>query len=196
MTSDAELYRRLRHETASLLGFDVASLTPAQSIKTDLVSSLRLALDTLTAAQLAGEHVDTVKLLSAAEALERLLPSLVAVEQEAEDQSAQAALLDVIAGYDKAATDEKEDRIAILEAALADRDRQIAALSGTPAETPPAPAPSPTVKPERDAKVVPLRSPSAEPKPPTAHEAWAREYYGGRDTPLPPPGSRGSPRDW
>jgi hypothetical protein len=168
----SDFYKKLRAETIGLLGF-AEPLTTAASVKVELVTSLRLALDTLTAKQLAGEHVDTAKLLSAAEALERLLPSL-AEQQEAEDQSAQAALLQIIEGYAKAADDERDARIAELEAQLAERGAIITALSGPPtAQAPPA-SPKPT------AEVVPLR-----PKAQSAHEAWVEHVYGGGGVAVP-----------
>jgi hypothetical protein len=180
----SDFYKKLRHETIGLLGF-AEPLTTAQSVKVELVTSLRLALDSLTAAQLRGETIDAAKLLAASTALERMLP--LTVEQEAEDESARDALARIIDGYADAADNERADRIAFLEAELAERDKMIAMLSPPAAETPPPPKP---LKPA--AEVVPLRS-----KAESAHAAWERDYYGGgADRPLPPPGSAGSPRDW
>jgi hypothetical protein len=174
--ADALLYKRLRAETAQLLGYDAASLTTAQSVKVELVASLRLGIDGLAARQLRGETIDLTKLLSASEALERLLPSLAVEQQDAEDQSAQAALLQIIEGYATAANDEKADRIAFLEAQLSEANATIAALSGTPATTEQAPPASP----KPTAEVVPLR-----PKAQSAHEAWVEHVYGGGGVTVP-----------
>ncbi len=71
----AELYARLRTECADLLGFDLAALSPAQTVKLDRVVALRLELDTLQSKQLAAQPIDLPKLLQASEALEKLLPA-------------------------------------------------------------------------------------------------------------------------
>lgn len=69
-----ELFDALRKSTSELLGLGaVDDLSPIQSLKVDLASSLRLELDRLMAQQLRGEAVDLRALTVASEMLERLL---------------------------------------------------------------------------------------------------------------------------
>lgn len=62
-------YAELRRETAELLGYDFGKLTPQASIKLDLVTSLRLLIDDMTAKLAAGGQIDTAKLLEASATL-------------------------------------------------------------------------------------------------------------------------------
>jgi hypothetical protein len=69
----AKFYHALRASTAALLNYDLDNLTLTQSLKVDLASSLRLEIDRITAAQLAGEPVDLRELVLATESLSRLV---------------------------------------------------------------------------------------------------------------------------
>jgi hypothetical protein len=66
---------RARRESAALLGFDdVESLSPADTLRCDLISTLRLAIDGEQATVLDGGAADLAKLITATENLIRLLP--------------------------------------------------------------------------------------------------------------------------
>lgn len=71
----AELHGRLRAECAQLLGVDLQRMSPAQTVRLDRATALRLEIDTLQSKQLAGSPIDVGKLMQASEALERLLPA-------------------------------------------------------------------------------------------------------------------------
>jgi hypothetical protein len=67
MTTDdpaARAYEVLRNQTATMLGLDVSALSPADGLKLDLCALLRLSLDNLQGAALAGREVDLSRLQS------------------------------------------------------------------------------------------------------------------------------------
>jgi hypothetical protein len=70
-------YGKAQRETAELLGYDLACLTPDQSLRLDCAVALRLALDDLQGRIVRGESIDVNRMLTAAEALGRLLPPAV-----------------------------------------------------------------------------------------------------------------------
>jgi hypothetical protein len=70
-------YGKAQSETAALLGYDLAHLTPDQSLRLDCAVALRLALDDLQGRVIRGESIDVAKMLTASEALSRLLPAAV-----------------------------------------------------------------------------------------------------------------------
>jgi hypothetical protein len=77
MTAAPNFYTKARSETAQLLHYDLACLTPDQSLRLDCATALRLALDDLQGRVVRGESVDVARMLSASEALSRLLPPAV-----------------------------------------------------------------------------------------------------------------------
>jgi hypothetical protein len=79
MSITPSLYAKARAETAKLLGYgdDIDGLTAEQSTRLDIACALRIALDDQAAKLLRGESADVSKLLSASEALGRLLPPAV-----------------------------------------------------------------------------------------------------------------------
>lgn len=79
----AAAYERLKIETAAMLGFDVSDLTLTQGLQLDLVSLLRLEVDTMQGAALSGEQVDLQRLAVAHGMLQKMLPpqALVAPAQ-------------------------------------------------------------------------------------------------------------------
>ena len=152
---DAVLYRKLRAETISLLNFDAANLSVAESTKVDLVSSLRLALDHFTALQLRGEQVDVGKLLSASEALERLLPRSASptFNAKARLDDVRRKFHELIEQHAEHIEHERDRKIAALtaevgelKAVIGDKDAVISALTAGAAPSPPAPSP-PTASP-------------------------------------------------
>jgi hypothetical protein len=70
----ADLYQRLRRETAVLLHLDIDNLSPAEALKLDLTATLRIAFDDLLGQQMSGQPINLEKLLALAEKLEHLLP--------------------------------------------------------------------------------------------------------------------------
>ncbi len=73
MNELAVRYDRLRRDTARLLNFDIDDLTPAQEVRLDRVSALRLEVDRLQMLQLSGQSFDLLKLVAASEMLENLM---------------------------------------------------------------------------------------------------------------------------
>jgi hypothetical protein len=66
---------KARRESAALLGLgDVERLSPADTLRCDLISTLRLAIDGERATVLDGGSADLAKLITATENLIRLLP--------------------------------------------------------------------------------------------------------------------------
>jgi hypothetical protein len=79
MSDVRTVYAKARAETAKLLGYgdDLDGLSAEQSTRLDLAVALRIALDDQAAKVLRGESADVSKLLSASEALSKLLPPAV-----------------------------------------------------------------------------------------------------------------------
>jgi hypothetical protein len=80
MSDPATAYDRLRTETAEMLKLNIADLSLVEGLQLDLVSMLRLEVDGLQGAVLAGGQVDLARLSTALGMLRQLLPekSLVA----------------------------------------------------------------------------------------------------------------------
>jgi hypothetical protein len=75
MNDPSVAYDRLRAETAEMLKLDVANLSLVEGLQLDLVSLLRLQVDELQGAALAGEQVDLDRLSTALAMLQKLLPA-------------------------------------------------------------------------------------------------------------------------
>jgi hypothetical protein len=84
MSVTAAAYAKARVEIIDLFGWDADSLAPAQTLRVDCATALRLGLDALQGALIRGESVDTAKMLTASEALSRLLPPAVLASPPAE----------------------------------------------------------------------------------------------------------------
>jgi hypothetical protein len=201
---DAVLYKRLRAETIELLGLDPDNLGTAASVKVDLVASLRLALDNFTAQQLAGEKIDTARLLSAAEALERLLPREASFNREVhESHSARTKLTALLDQLGEVIESDKAERIENLEAeveelkaTISGKDAAILALGGTLSTAAPAPATFSNEKvdqPPQTSNQPPLPPRSPTNTPPAAYLAKREPWQDVQDA---PPGSDRSRRTW
>jgi hypothetical protein len=70
-------YERARGEVAAMFNYNLAELTPEQALRVDTATALRLALDDLQGRIVRGESVDIAKMLTASEALAKLLPATV-----------------------------------------------------------------------------------------------------------------------
>jgi hypothetical protein len=97
MSVTATTYAKARAEIIDLFGWDADSLAPAQVLRLDLATALRLALDDLHACLINGERVDMNRMLVASEALSRLLPPAVLAAPPAERrEDPRAALLALV----------------------------------------------------------------------------------------------------
>jgi hypothetical protein len=173
MSDDAAAtYEALRVSTAQLLNLDLANLSPADGVRLDLTSLLRLLLDSMQANALSGQEVDLAQLRSCYEMLSRLMPQAVeAPPQAREDHSARDKVRRLIEGYVTAREHEENERVASLEAEIAElqtrlseKDAVIAALGGaTVAATSPTPpaSPPPPAPPQQTSPQPPLQSSSA-----------------------------------
>jgi hypothetical protein len=64
-----------RRESAELIGLDADRLTPADTLRCDLISTLRLVIDDAGATVLDGSSTDLGRLITATESLIKLLPN-------------------------------------------------------------------------------------------------------------------------
>jgi hypothetical protein len=85
MTVTPNLYAKARSEIIALFGWDADSLSPDQTLRTDCAVVLRLALDAIQGQIVRGESVDVGRMLTASEALSRLLPPAVLATPPAEE---------------------------------------------------------------------------------------------------------------
>jgi hypothetical protein len=206
----AARFELLRASTAKLLGYtDAESLTAAQQIRVDRAIALRLLVDSGQAAQLGGEPVDVRELVSASEALERLVGNNLETPASARfGPSARERLRRLI--EQTVLASDQVDPAAEAERAWRDEMACIAGAAADPASVaPPPPAPAPAALPappppvEPPAAEHPLRThsmnnPTAEPLPrkpteqsPTysAFAEWtARQHNGLRRNWSPPEG--------
>jgi hypothetical protein len=195
MSDPSAAYDRLRVETAEMLKLDVANLSLVEGLQLDLVSMLRLEVDGLQGAVLAGEQVDLGRLSTALGMLRQLLPekSLVASPAAAPETrfgtNHRERLRQLIEKTLMAADVAEADRLAD---AMRREEAIQAQAAGAPVEAPPAPAPAaPAPQP---GNVIPLDATMrANTNLPPAHylregqprEAW-RDFYDGRVTGPPP----------
>jgi hypothetical protein len=78
MGDGSDLYWQARRDAVTMCGFaDVAELTPAMALKVDLIASLRICIDNVSARLISGvdDRQDLGKLIGACEALTKLLPA-------------------------------------------------------------------------------------------------------------------------
>ena len=84
MSVTPSVYAKARSEVLALFGWKADSLSPDQMLRLDCAVALRLALDDLQGRVVRGESVDMSRMLSASEALSRLLPPAVLAAPPAE----------------------------------------------------------------------------------------------------------------
>jgi hypothetical protein len=157
MLDGPEFFDALRADTSRLLGFSsVDGLAPSQSLKVDIVSSLRLELDRVQAAQLRGEPIDMKVLMMAGEMLERLLRPAEAVvagaDQFSDARERLAQLIDGLAGaaeHEQARVEREE--ITRLKAEV-ESLRAMLQRGSVPGDVTPEALPSPAVDPEEAKK--------------------------------------------
>jgi hypothetical protein len=185
MTDDpARDYEALRVQTAKLLNLDTADLSATESLQLDLASLLRLSLDALQGAALAGREIDLGKLQSCYGMLAKLLPRAVeAPPQLRESHAARHRLAELIDNIARVADEDEDQRIAELEAQITQLETEIdgknaaiRSLGGTvvaKAATPTPPASPPTPE-QTTSPPEPQRSP--QPPLPPANAAVPRAY--------------------
>mgnify|MGYP001163432420 CR=1 FL=1 len=116
MSGIAEVYSRLRIETAKLLAFDINALTPSQEVKLGMVAGLRLELDRLQTAQLRCEAIDLKQLVSISEMLEAALRPAEVRDLGGEDRGARQKLAALIERHAEEGEYEEKRQIAELTA--------------------------------------------------------------------------------
>ena len=169
---------KARQEAAALLGLDPARpMCPADSLRVDLVSTLRLVIDAAGETVLEGGSADIGRLVGAVEQLTKLLPK-AATEAPSHREDPREALLKIIMtmrerdadafeGYDG-----KVKQVEALQAEVAQLRAQLAGKAPEDSDVPtvvervPAPAPA--------AKVVPL--PRAAAPAPAAKASPSYDY--------------------
>jgi hypothetical protein len=86
MSITASVYAKARGEIIALFGWNADSLSADQTLRIDCAVALRLALDDLQGKLLRGESADVSRMLTASEALARLLPPTVLATPPAEQR--------------------------------------------------------------------------------------------------------------
>src|SRR3984893_4297274 len=89
-------YAKARSEIIALFGWKADNLSPDQTLRLDCAVALRLALDDLQGRIVRGESADVSRMLTASEALARLLPPTVLAvppSEQREDRDAAVAPL-------------------------------------------------------------------------------------------------------
>jgi hypothetical protein len=197
MDDRAKFYHDLRASTAALLNYDLNKLTLQQSLKVDLAASLRLEIDRITAAQLAGESVDLRELVLASESLSRLVAPTSDLGEVKHDFDGAFEHLSLMLS-------DRADRLRTREASVSEALRQeiaelkaklAGATSSPPIGADASATPTPAA-PQITSNQPPLPPPNAGVP---AHyladhsQPW-RVVEGGAS--LPPPGSNRSRRTW
>jgi hypothetical protein len=77
MSITPSVYAKARAEIIALFGWNADSLSPDRMLRVDCAVALRLALDDLQGRIVRGESADVSRMLTASEALARLLPPAV-----------------------------------------------------------------------------------------------------------------------
>jgi hypothetical protein len=198
-----QIYAKARSEIIALFRWDADILSPDQMLRLDCAVALRLALDDLQGRVIRGESIDMARMLTASEALARLLPPAVLASPPPEHrEDPREALLEMIMQMrergeiaDRAEEPTLRERIVALEAALAAKYAELAALrAGAPSPgSPPAPAGGNVVPLPRGAPAWAAPAPAAPAYDYDANTEW-KSYVNSdasiRSTP------RGGGHDW
>ena len=179
MSITPQIYAKARSEIIALFRWDADILAPDQMLRLDCAVALRLALDDLQGRVIRGESIDMGRMLTASEALARLLPPAVLATPPAEPrEDPRKALLEMILqmrerdadgfeGYDG-----KVKQVEVLQAEIAQLRAQLAGKTPEDSDVPPVvervPAPAPA------ANVVPL--PRAAAPAPAAKASPSYDY--------------------
>jgi hypothetical protein len=180
MSVTAAGYAKARSEIIGLFGWNAGVLSPDQMLRLDCAVALRLALDDLQGRLIRGEPIDMNRMLTASEALAKLLPPAVLASPPPEMRSdPRAALLEMILQMrdrdeiaDRAEEPSLREQVAALEAENMRLRAELAALKAGGARKPVDDdmpemverVPAPAAK-----NVVPLK-PSSAPAAPAAYD--------------------------
>jgi hypothetical protein len=93
MTVTSQAYAKARVEIITLFGWNADSLSPDQTLRVDCAVALRLALDDLQGRIVRGESADVARMLTASEALARLLPATVLANPPSEQRADTEAMI-------------------------------------------------------------------------------------------------------
>jgi hypothetical protein len=203
MSDVRTVYAKARAETAKLLGYgdDLDGLTAEQSTRLDIACALRIALDDQAAKLLRGESADVAKLLSASEALGRLLPPAVLASPPSPNcpDPRQIMWQTYLTMRQRGGISEHGTLVDGLRAKVSELEAELAALkTGAPAPGEPSATPS---APAAPSNVVPLSRPSATSAPaPAAPQYDYNKEQGWKDY-IEPTGEirsmpLGSGKDW
>jgi hypothetical protein len=178
----SDVYVKARSEIIALFGWNVDKLSPDQTLRLDCAVALRLALDDLQGRVVRGESIDVAKMLTAADALSRLLPpaALAAPPEEANAPDPRQIMWETYSGM------RQRGELADLASTFEGRGRRIAELeaeierlkAGAPAPvestaTPPAPAaPAPAPAGNNVVKLSTPRAVDVNALPPAEPEPW------------------------
>jgi hypothetical protein len=77
MSITPQVYAKARAEIVAVFGWNADSLSADQTLRIDVAVALRLAVDDLQGRVVRGETIDVTRMLTASEALSRLLPPAV-----------------------------------------------------------------------------------------------------------------------
>jgi hypothetical protein len=181
MSITAAVYAKARAEIIALFGWAAGSLAPDQMLRVDCAVALRLGLDDLQGRVIRGESIDLNRIMTASEALARLLPPTVLASPPAEHRrDPREALLELLMqmrergadgfeGYDG-----KVKQVEVLQAEIAQLRAQLAGETLEDSDVPtvvergPVPAPA--------AKVVPLERRTPPPTSASAPPAPSYDY--------------------
>jgi predicted component of type VI protein secretion system len=163
----AAAYEALRASTAEMFGYPLDALSLTQGLQLDVVSLLRLEVDSLQGKVLAGETVDLQRLVTAHSLLRQMLPerALVApapAPDEVDDETARSKFADLVDGYVRA---RHAEMAADPGRARAEFEAE---LQEAIAKYPPAAAPAEPDLPERAPWGTPPEPVAATPPPPVA----------------------------
>jgi hypothetical protein len=198
MSVTAAAYAKARAEIIALFGWNGAALSPEQTLRADCATALRLGLDALQGSLIRGESVDMAKMLTASEALSRVLPSAVlSAPPEERREDPRAALLALIMqqrerdgvppeGTFRATINAQAAEIAQLRARLGDAPPTLVELDPDPARSNVVPDID-VVPPSERAECDPGPRPGPDDRSPVVVDVDAVDIRGGFDNDRPEP---------
>jgi hypothetical protein len=204
MSITANVYAKARSEIIALFSWNADSLSPDQSLRLDCAVALRLALDDLQGRIVRGESIDVARMLTAAEALGRILPpTVLASPPPTRREDPREYMLRTYQrmrkrgeippeGLTAARIAELEAKVAELEAAGAPAPDELSAECAQRCAPPPTPA--------APSNVVPLQKPPSAPAAPAAPKYDYGREQGWKSFVNPDGSIRSTPRggghDW
>jgi hypothetical protein len=173
ISDESELFSSLRASTAVLLGYDAdKQLSPAEQIRLDRASALRMVIDGAQAKQMRGEPIDVREFTDASESLEKMCGGNPASSATRFGPDHRARLRQLI---EKTLLTPSVDEEALDDAMRREEAIQ-AQAAGVPVEAPAAPPPPVTPPPPAD-NVVPLDTARAAERA-ADERAWRAHIYG------------------